>query len=149
MNARHGDIVAGVAALGLVAFVFTASAEMPSGPAGFPRLIAIALLVCAVILVARALLSKKESPILFTDINWPTICLVGGLWIAVIFVVEELGFLIPGALFIGIVAWILTGRPKEGKALAKLAAFIGGVLIVLWVVFHKLLGVDSPAGHFF
>ena len=82
MNARHGDILVGVAALGLVAFVFTASAEMPSGPAGFPRLIAIALLVCAVILVARALLSKKESPILFTDINWPTICLVGGLWIS-------------------------------------------------------------------
>ncbi len=122
---------------------------MPSGPAGFPRLIAIGLLVCAVILVARALLDKKESPLLFADINWPTICLVGGLWITVIFFVGELGFLIPGALFIGVVTWTLTGRPKEGKALAKLAAFVGGVLIVLWVVFHKLLGVESPAGHLF
>ena len=149
MNARQGDIVVGVATLGLVALVFTASSEMPSGPAGFPRLIATALLVCAVFLVGRALLDKKQSPVLFTDISWRTICLVGGLWIAVIFVVEELGFLIPGAVFMGLVTWALTGRPKDPKALAKLAAFVAGASIVLWVVFHKLLGVESPAGNLF
>ena len=149
MNARHGDIIAGLFALGLVVFVFVGSTEMPAGPAGFPRLIAIGLLVCAVILVGRALLSKNQAVNLFKDIHWPTISLVGGMWIAVIFFVEKLGFLIPGIFFVGLVTWTLAGRPKDGKALARLAAFVVGLSIALWVVFHKLLGVESPTGHLF
>ena len=149
MNARQGDIISGLLALGLVAFVFIASTELPGGSAGFPRLIAIGLLICTVILIGRALLSKKESSILFTDIHWPTILLVGGVWIAVIFFVDTMGFLIPGVVFVGVVTWNLTGRPKEGKALARLAAFVVGLSLTLWVVFHKLLGVESPSGYLF
>ena len=136
-------------AVGLVAFVFIASEEMPDGPAGFPRLIAIGLLICSVILIGRAVLSKKEAPILFTDIHWPTILLVGGLWIGVIFLVERLGFLVPGSVFVGFTAWYLLGRPTNKKAIVTLISFVVGVSIVLWVVFHKLLGVESPSGFFF
>jgi Tripartite tricarboxylate transporter TctB family len=149
MNARRGDIVAGMVAAGLVAFVFVASEEMPDGPAGFPRLIAIGLLICSVILIGRAILIKKDSPILFTDIHWPTILLLAGVWIGVIFLVESLGFLIPGIVFVGLTAWYLLGRPTGAKVLVRLVAFVIGVSFVLWVVFHKLLGVESPSGFFF
>lgn len=149
MNARRGDIVAGLVAIGLVAFVFVASKEMPDGPAGFPRLIAIGLLICSTIMIGRAGLSKKESPILFTDIHWSTILLVGGVWIGVIFLVERLGFLIPGIVFVGLTAWYLLGRPTNSKAIVTLVSFVAGVSVVLWVVFHKLLGVESPSEFFF
>jgi hypothetical protein len=149
MNAQQGNIVAGLVALGLVTFVFVASEEMPDGPAGFPRLIAIGLLICSIILIGRAILSKKDSPILFTDIRWSTILLLAGVWIGVIFLVESLGFLIPGTFFVGLTAWFLLGRPTDGKTLARLVVFVIGVSLGLWVVFHKLLGVESPSGFFF
>ena len=149
MNVRQGDIISGLVALGLVAFIYVGSTDMPEGPAGFPRLIAVGLLVCSVLLVGRALLDKNASPKVFSDIHWSTISLVGGVWIVVIFFVEALGFLIPGVFFVGLVTWNLTGRPKDGKAMAKLTAFVVGNSIVLWVVFHKLLGVESPSGFLF
>ncbi|MFP6890992.1 MAG: tripartite tricarboxylate transporter TctB family protein [Nitrospinota bacterium] len=149
MNARQGDIISGLVALGLVAFIYIGSTNMPEGSAGFPRLIAIGLLVCSVLLVGRALLDKKASPQIFSDIHWSTIRLVGGVWIVVIFFVEALGFLIPGVFFVGLVTWNLTGRPKDGKTMAKLTAFVVGNSIVLWIVFHKLLGVESPSGFLF
>ena len=149
MNARHGDIISGIVALGIVGFIYAGSLDMPEGPAAFPKLIAAGLVLCSVILIGRTLFSKKESPRMFTDIHWPVITLVAGMWIAVIFFVEALGFLIPGVFFVGVVTWNLTGRPKDAKALARLAAFVVGLSVVLWVVFHKLLGVDSPSGFLF
>lgn len=149
MNARQGDIISGLVSLGLVSFIYIGSTDMPEGPAGFPRLIAVGLLVCSVLLLGRALLDKNASPKVFSDIHWSTVSLVGGVWIAMIFFVEALGFLIPGVFFVGLVTWNLTGRPKDGKAMATLAAFVVGNSIVLWVVFHKLLGVESPSGFLF
>jgi hypothetical protein len=149
VNARQGDIISGIVALGIVAFIYVGSLDMPEGPAAFPKLIAIGLLLCSLILIGRSALSKKESPKMFTDIHWPVITLVAGMWIAVIFFVEALGFLIPGVFFVGLVTWNLTGRPKDAQSLARLAAFVVGLSIVLWVVFHKLLGVESPSGILF
>jgi len=149
MNARQGDIISGLVALGLVAFIYVGSRDMPEGPAGFPRLLAVGLLVCAVLLMGRTLLDKNASPKVFSDIHWPTISLVGGVWITVIFFVETLGFLIPGVFFVGLVTWNLTGRPKDRKRMTKLAAFVVGNSAILWIVFHKLLGVEPPSGFLF
>lgn len=149
MNARQGDIVSGLVALGLVVFMYIGSMDMPEGPAAFPQFIAVGLLLCSFILIGRALLNKKETPKVFSDIHWPIISLVGGTWIAVIFFVEALGFLIPGFFFVGLVTWTLTGRPKDAKSLATITAFMVGISIVLWVVFHNLLGVESPSGFLF
>jgi hypothetical protein len=149
VNARQGDIISGIVALGIVGFIYVGSLDMPEGPAAFPKLIAGGLLLCSFILIGRTFFDKKESPKMFTDIHWPVITLVAGAWIAVIFFVEALGFLIPGVFFVGLVTWNLTGRPKDAKALAMLAAFIVGLSVVLWVVFHKALGVESPSGFLF
>lgn len=149
MNARQGDLVVGFVVLGLVAYIFAATAEMPTGPAGFPRLIAIGLLICGLILFVRAYLNKRDSAPLFTDISWPTICFVGGLWLLLIILAVHIGFLLPGAAFLGIVAWQLTGRPRSLPKLARILAFAIGVSIGLWLIFHKLLGVESPGGFLF
>jgi hypothetical protein len=122
MNARQGDIISGFVALGIVAFIYFGSLEMPEGPVAFPHFIAIGLLICSIILMGRAFLNKKESPQIFNDIHWPVISLVGGMWIAVIFFVEALGFLIPGVFFVGLVTWNLTSRPKDRKSLACLTS---------------------------
>jgi len=145
MNTKQADIISAVVTIGLVVFIFIGSLDMPEGAAAFPRIIAVGLLVCSLILLGRTLLDKQDSSKIFSDINWPVICLVGGTWIAAIFFVDALGFLIPGVFFVGLVTWNLTGRPNDGRSLATLAAFVVGILFVLWVVFHKLLGVQSPS----
>ena len=40
MNARQGDIISGLFVVAFAVFVLWESEKMPSGPAGFPQLIA-------------------------------------------------------------------------------------------------------------
>ncbi|MDA0656075.1 MAG: tripartite tricarboxylate transporter TctB family protein, partial [Proteobacteria bacterium] len=102
MNARQGDIAVGFFSLALVAYLYIATSDMPEGPAGFPRLIALGLLICGLILIARALLNKAQSKLIFSDIRWSVIFTVGLLWALVILLVSSLGFLIPGAVFMAL-----------------------------------------------
>jgi len=146
MNARQGDIIVGVSSLALVVYLYIATNDMPEGPAGFPRLIALGFLVCGLILLARALLNKTETKLIFADINWPIICTLGACWMVVIWLVTSLGFLIPGSVFIAVMAWFLMGRPKETAEIARIGLFTVGMTVGLWIVFHKLLGVETPAG---
>jgi hypothetical protein len=146
MNARQGDIIVGLSSLALVAYVFVATTDMPAGPAGFPRLIALGLLICGLILIARSFLKKGDSELLFADIHWPVIATIGLAWIAAVIAVSSLGFLIPGSVFIAAVAWILMGRPRAAAPILRIGLFTVGMTIALWIIFHQLLGVESAAG---
>jgi hypothetical protein len=149
MNARQGDIAVGFFSLALVAYLYVATSDMPEGPAGFPRLIALGLLICGLILIARALLNKAESKLIFSDIRWSVILTVGLLWALVILLVSSLGFLIPGTVFMASIAWYLMGRPRDTQNIIRIGLFTAGMTLTLWLVFHKLLGVESPAGFLF
>lgn len=146
MNARQGNLVSGIAALGLVAFIFYYSMDMPSTAAAFPRFIASLLLVAAIILIVRSSLDRRPQPQLFEDIHWPTVLIVGCAWLITIFVVEQLGFLLPGVVFIAAVTWVLSGRPKDVKSFAKIGLFAVCMLALYFGIFHILLDVGSPAG---
>lgn len=144
MNAKQGNIVSGIASLGLVAFIFYYSEDMPSTAAAFPRFIAILLLVAALILIVRSLLDKGPQKQLFDDLHWSTVAILGGAWLVTIFVIEQLGFIIPGVLFILLGTWVLGGRPKDFKSLTKLSLFSVGMLVAYWAIFHVLLNISSP-----
>lgn len=146
MNARHGNLVSGIAALGLVAFIFYFSDDMPSTAAAFPRFIAILLLIASLILIVRSVLDKRRQATLFEDIHWPTASILVGAWLVTIFVIERFGFVIPGAVFMALVTWILSGRPRDARMLAKIGAFVIGVLATYWIIFHLVLNVASPTG---
>lgn len=145
MNARQGNLVSGIVALGLVAFIFYFSEDMPSTAAAFPRFIAILLLVASLILIVRAIMDRRPQANLFADLQWSTVAILGGTWIVTIFVIEQLGFIVPGTAFILLGTWVLSGKPKDAKSLAKIAVFAVGMLAAYWAIFHLLLNISSPA----
>ncbi len=51
MNVRQGDLISGIFALGIVVLIYSESLDMPEGPAAFPQLIAVGLLICSIILM--------------------------------------------------------------------------------------------------
>lgn len=144
MNAKQGNIVSGIAALGLVAFIFYYSEDMPSTAAAFPRFVGILLLVASLILIVRSIIDKRPQKNLFEDLHWPTVAILAGAWLVTIFVIEKLGFVIPGVVFITLGTWVLSGRPKDMKSIVKIGIFAVGMLLAYWCIFHLLLNISSP-----
>ncbi|MDP6927252.1 MAG: hypothetical protein QGG84_09210, partial [Rhodospirillales bacterium] len=63
--------------------------------------------------------------------------------------VARMGFLVPGVLFLALLAWLLLGRPKGVRECALIFAYAIGVSAVLWLIFGILLGVESPGRFLF
>lgn len=144
MNSRQGNLISGVVALGLVAFILYFSMDMPKTAAAFPRFIAAVLCVASLIMIVRTLTDKAPSKRLFDDIHWSTIAILGVAWVITILAIDMLGFIVPGIVFVAVISWYLGGKPKDKKSLAKIAAFAVGILISYWIVFHVVLTVSSP-----
>ncbi|MDP6787697.1 MAG: tripartite tricarboxylate transporter TctB family protein [Rhodospirillales bacterium] len=149
MTTDRTDLAGGFFVFGLVAFIYFATSEMPSGPAGFPRLIAAGLAICGLILIVRALISKAAAARSKAAVNWRLSGLVAGVWLVLIGLVARMGFLVPGVLFLALLAWLLLGRPKGVRECALIFAYAIGVSAVLWLIFGILLGVESPGRFLF
>jgi hypothetical protein len=149
VNARQGDIVSGLVVLAFAAFVLWESEKMPAGPAGFPQLIAISLLVLGGLLFVRALINKKATAVLFQELNWKVLLTTAGLWLLVVVFIDKVGFFALSGLFMAVMAWFLRGRPKTGKALMEISVFAVGMGFGLWVIFTIVLDRDYPSGFLF
>jgi hypothetical protein len=149
VNARQGDIVSGLVVLAFAAFVLWEADKLPAGPAGFPQLIAIGLLVLGGLLFVRALINKKETAVLFQGLDWKLLLTTAGLWLLVVVFIDKVGFFALSGLFLAVMAWFLRGRPKTGKALMEISVFAVGMGFGLWGVFTIVLDRDYPRGFLF
>ncbi len=150
---RIGEMVfaGGILALGVYAFVGAFLIRTPAGaqvgPRVFPYLVSVILIgagVALVIDVVRGRLGAKEEgedidPNATTD--WWTMARLAALLVAVIFLLEPLGWWMSAALLFGGAAWSL------GAKRPWLGFVIGLVLgIATQLLFGEVLGLFLPRG---
>ncbi len=149
MNARQGDILSGLVVMAFAGFILWEAEKMPSGPAGFPQLIAIGLVVFGGILFIRAIVSKAESTVLFQGIDWKVLLTTLGIWLLVVLFIDKIGFFALSGLFLAVMAWYLRGRPTNMKAFAEIGLFAVCMGAGLWVIFTIVLDRQYPTGFLF
>jgi len=116
------------------------------GPALFPGLVAVALVICAVMLILSGLRSRPETA-WFEALPWARspghawafVAVIGSM-IAYIVLAERIGFVIvaPLALFAMFIAFGV--RPVTSVVVAIIGT------LVIWYAFYKLLRVPLPWG---
>jgi putative tricarboxylic transport membrane protein len=108
----------------------------PLGPRTFPIIIAVVLAIAGL----YPLLRPDPEP------DWPTagraleIALAVVVMIAYALLLEPLGFIIASALAVFVLCWRLGGRPVESIVVGI------GVAVLIYVVFHLILGLSLPRG---
>ncbi len=119
----------------------------PVGPKFFPIVIAIGLIALAVILAVAIPRGSKGEAELGEDVDpntpadWRTVGMLVGLFVAVIVLVNPLGWAITGALLFAGAATILGNRHYIRNIV------IGAVLAVAsFYAFYSGLGIPLPAG---
>lgn len=122
---------------------------MPAGPAGFPQLIAIGLLIFGAVLLIRALFSKQQAVAIFQGINWKVLLTTLGTWLVVVIFIAKVGFFALSGVFLAVMAWYLRGRPKDMRSLAEIGAFAIGMGVGLWITFTIVLDREYPSGFLF
>lgn len=119
----------------------------PVGPRFFPIVVGIGLIVLAVILAIAVPRGSKGEAELGEDVDpntpadWRTVGLLVGLFVAVIVLVNPLGWAITGTLLFAGAATILGNRHYVRNLV------IGAVLaVVSFYAFYSGLGIPLPAG---
>ena len=120
------------------------------GPALFPGLIAVGLAVCAVLLMVKDWAARSKqggAPALMTLAPWtrsPRQMLAFGLVIGAnvgyILLVDKVGFIPIGTLYLVILFWVLGVSPKWNLVIAI------AVTLVIHYAFYKLLRVPLAWG---
>ena len=108
----------------------------PLGPQTFPIIIGVVLGACSVYIIVRA----DPEP------DWPTLArraemglVIAGL-VVYAMVLEPLGFIVSSAIAVWGLGWCLGNRPLP-------AALTGvSIAVVLYVLFHTVLGLSLPDG---
>jgi len=149
VNARQGDLISGLCVMAFAGFVLWEAEKMPSGPAGFPQLIAIGLIFFGGILFIRALISKVKPAAIFQGINWKVLLTTLGVWLLVVLFIDKVGFFALGGVFLAVMAWYLRGRPTDTRALLEIGAFAVGMCAGLWALFTIVLDREYPSGFLF
>jgi putative tricarboxylic transport membrane protein len=108
----------------------------PLGPRSFPIIIAVVLAIAALYVLVR----PDPEP------DWPArsrvleIALALVVMIAYALLLQPLGFIIASALAVFVLSWRLGGRPLGSVAVGI------GVAVLIYVVFHLILGLSLPRG---
>ena len=151
------DFISGVVLLAVSGTYYTWSSEIADstlsdevGATGLPHMLSVILAILAVLLMARAMLTRRVRTAAAADADdegdagLPRaigFLLLGAVYV---FVLPFIGYVAGTALLIGAVA-LYEGAPRNWVVVA---AAVGGA-VFYWAIFVKLLGVHQPVGSFF
>ena len=147
VSMRIGEILIGVTLLVVCVAVWVISGNFEMGstlvgnktlsPSYYPRLLAVGIAICAVLLICRNLSPKKH----FEDVTWgrsTTMALCMGAMAFQVISFEELGF-IP-SIWIGLTAFLVALR----VSLTTGAMVATGFVIFVYFFFIRLLQLQLP-----
>jgi len=133
----------------LKTFTFKKFTNVPVGPEFFPRILAVGLFLCCLILLISAILKKEEPG---KEEKAPTIspinkdmqrCLLGLLVIVVYSLLWEIiGFIVATPIAIFVMIFILGKRNYLTMAIVSVAA-----TVVIFCAFKFLLQIEMPLGY--
>ena len=120
------------------------------GPALFPGVIAVGLGVCALLLIARGIVARakgSESASWFVGGEWMrsprhllAFALVVGVNVFYILLVDRLGFVLTGTIYLAVLFAVFGVRFRNNLPLAL------AITLVIHYAFYKLLRVPLPWG---
>lgn len=144
---RRADLMTGVGLLAFAAAYFQQSFAITVGFAGdrlgptfFPRLLALVLAGCALVLIARALRGRSD-PAPLPAVRLPLLLGTLGLTVVYILALAPLGYLLATPPYLAALVWLLGYRSPTGLAGAAV-----GITAVLYLVFVQALKVLVPMG---
>jgi putative tricarboxylic transport membrane protein len=149
---KLNDAIFGLVFLGIVALILWSVRGLPNvpgqdvGPAAFPALLALLLLICAVLLITRGIRERATQP-WFTPGDWirsprhvlSFVLVVAGL-VFYVLTAESLGFFLCAGLIL--IALFLSLRVEAIKAVPLAATST----LVVHTIFYKFLKVPLPWG---
>lgn len=142
---RRGDLLIGLGLLVFAAIYFQQSfaitrgfASDRLGPAFFPRMLALALALMAVVLLVRAI-SGRSDPAPPPPMRIGVFIAVLALTAAYAFLLPHVGFLYATPVLLGAVIWVFGMRKWPGLIGTSL-----GITLVLYAVFGRMLRVLLP-----
>lgn len=144
LDKRDGDIVASIAICGLGAFIYWHASTLPSGAAGFPMGIAVALILCSLLLLIRSIRRPREGRQVAAGYRWSLLIVSLAMLAVVVAVLEKVGFFIPAAVFMAVLSWILAGRPVSASGIIRPLVYGAVGSVALWLIFVKVLSVAIP-----
>ncbi|MDR0877811.1 MAG: tripartite tricarboxylate transporter TctB family protein [Treponema sp.] len=149
---KKANIVSAIVGMGFsavaffITFGFKKFRNVPVGPEFFPRMLAVVLFICSAVLLAQALMIKKEN-----DKPGPTLSfrsqgmrrLLAGAAIIVIYAFgwEPVGFIIMTPLVLFTLMFLLGLRRLQVMVTFSIAA-----TAVIFCAFRYFLGIDMPMG---
>ena len=112
----------------------------------FPILLAILLIALSSVQFVQSYLRKGPRPGKRGD--WKYILFVLPLIFAWIFLLDVLGFVVTGVIFLTILTIILDLHRPTWRRTFSIVLIYSTVVFVFWLTFHKLLLVPLPTGYF-
>ena len=112
------------------------------GPAAFPRLISILLILCSILLILTEIRRKEEEKLSLFNVK----LLIGfGAVVAYFLLLNPLGFLLDSAVIVLVMMLLLLNEPLK-KAWPLLASVSIAVPVALYAIFAVFLKVPLPTG---
>lgn len=149
---QFADCVAALLGMGLgaVAIYMTLSFKkfknVPVGPEVFPRIMAVGLMVCSLVLFLQAMVkkSKKAAPTLSLKDRGIRHVLLGIALMAAFYLLwKPLGFLILSPLVL--LGLMLLADYRRWTVMAVVAVL---VTVAVWLLFWQVLSIELPVGPF-
>ena len=148
---KYGYVISGVTALtGIFLYFLTGRFEVSElddlGPAFWPRILCIALIICSVFLMGETFFryGKKDEAVSFFATQYQkTAWSAIGIILAFTVMIKVLGFYLSAFLYLPAMLWLLGERNKKRILILDAAA-----IAAVYVVFRVLLRVQLPAPMF-
>ena len=144
LDARDGDILAGLLVLAFSAVIYLHVSDLPTGAASFPSGIAIVLAASGLFLILRSLRVPKTGKFIADGYSWGLFAVTVALWGATVVLIQLIDFFMVAPLFLACMSWIMSGAERSVWSLLRSLAF--GVVLSggMWVVFVFVLRVALP-----
>ncbi|MGH7239804.1 MAG: tripartite tricarboxylate transporter TctB family protein, partial [Candidatus Saccharimonadales bacterium] len=137
MTENKGNLLVGCITIIFAVLFYVGALELPKGgPGKMPEVVSAIMLICGILLAIGALRSHGYSPRLFGDINITPVAGLLLISIVAVSLFDIVGSYTMLALMMGILNWLLLGRPRTMRRLAGIVFYAIGATIVIWLAFR-------------
>ncbi|MEO8410476.1 MAG: tripartite tricarboxylate transporter TctB family protein [Propionivibrio sp.] len=143
MRMKQGSVIAGILLVVLAGALWIGSASFPAGSMGFPRAIAVVIVVLTALMLVENASIKDFAAFDWQHFNYFRTISAGAITCVYMAQLAYVGFLVSTPIYLLIMMYVM----EKGSLWTKIAAALG-TTGVIYFVFAYLLDVPLPAWDF-